>query len=208
MNTVDVNHRRDQQLQGAERTWLDMKSKSLGKLATAPRSDASEEALLQQGSAPVKIAPLVFSLKHIMVPIDFSECSLCALNYALALAKKLEADLVLLHIVEPAVYIDNAENNLLAPTLPDETNQQLMTASRERLMALKEEVARCGIAVETLVRMGRAQSEIPDTAKATGVDLIVMGTHGHSGIKHALLGGIAERVVRHSSCPVLVVRQP
>jgi nucleotide-binding universal stress UspA family protein len=61
--------------------------------------------------------------------------------------------------------------------------------------------------IETLVRMGRAQSEIPDTAKAIGADLIVLGTHGYSGPKHALLGGTAERVVRQAACPVLTVRR-
>jgi universal stress protein A len=57
-----------------------------------------------------------------------------------------------------------------------------------------------------LSRMGRAHSEIPDTAKALGADLIVMGTHGYTGLKHMLLGSTAERVVRQAPCPVLTVR--
>jgi nucleotide-binding universal stress UspA family protein len=61
------------------------------------------------------------------------------------------------------------------------------------------------VSVEILVRMGRAHSEIPDTAKAMGVDLIIISTHGYAGLKHALLGSTAEKVLRCASCPVLTV---
>jgi nucleotide-binding universal stress UspA family protein len=149
-----------------------MKPKSLGKSPAGARSTLSAEPPPQHSATTVKLTPGILSLKHILVPIDFSECSGCALNYALTLAQKLEA-LGLLRIVEPSVY---ADDNLLTPTMPDETNQHLMTVSRERLMALKAQVTQHGLAVEDLVRMNRAQSKIPDTAKATGADLIVMGT--------------------------------
>lgn len=119
------------------------------------------------------------------------------------LARNFHARLVLLHVVEPAVYPDSY---LVAASTLEETSDKLMAASRERLAAIRERPALQGLSVELLVRMGRAQSEIPDTAKATGSDLIVMGTHGYSGLKHVLLGGTAERVVRHSQCPVLTVR--
>jgi nucleotide-binding universal stress UspA family protein len=62
--------------------------------------------------------------------------------------------------------------------------------------------------MEILVRIGHAHSEIPDTASALNVDLIVMGTHGYAGLKHVLLGSTTERVVRHAACPVLTVRLP
>ena len=148
-------------------------------------------------------SPLVF--KQILAPIDFSECSAKALDYAIALGQKFGTKLTLLHVVEPAVYPDNP---LLAASTLDDTNQNLVTAGRERLAQFQARVSAAGLPVETLVRMGRAQSEISDTAKAIGADLIVMGTHGGAGSKPVFLGGTAERVLRQAPCPVLTVRQP
>jgi nucleotide-binding universal stress UspA family protein len=145
------------------------------------------------------------TLKSILVPIDFSDCSLSALDYASLLARKFQAKLVLLHVVEPAVY---PENYLMNPATLDEANRNLIASSRERLARLRHRTADPGLVTETLVRMGRAQSDISDTANATGADLIVMGAHGSSGLKNVVLGGTAERVLRHSPCPVLTVRHP
>jgi nucleotide-binding universal stress UspA family protein len=144
-------------------------------------------------------------LKQILVPIDFSDCSFRALEYALALASPLGAKLTLLHVVEPAVY----QQSYLGVTPPvEETNQNLLEAGRERLAALARKRIGSRLRSESLVRIGRAHSEIPDTAKALNADLIVMGTHGYTGLKHVLLGSTTERVVRHASCPVLTVRLP
>ncbi len=70
---------------------------------------------------------------------------------------------------------------------------------------MKQQLQMKGLAVELLVRMGRAYSEIPDTAKATDSDLIIMGAQERSDAKHLMVGGTAERVVRQASCPVLIV---
>jgi nucleotide-binding universal stress UspA family protein len=178
-----------------------MKSKSVSKSPLPHQTISSSEVPAPENylsSRPVS------TLKQILVPIDFSECSVGALNYALMLARSFRAKLVLLHVVEPAVYPDTY---LLAAATLEETNANLMAASRERLAAIRAGPSLQGLSVELLVRMGRAQSEIPDTASATGSDLIVMGTHGHSGLKDVLLGGTAERVLRHAHCPVLTVRQ-
>jgi universal stress protein A len=175
-----------------------MKSKLVGK--SGSRAFRSAETPAPESSSRTLRVP---TLKQILVPVDFSECSSSALDYALMLARNFHARLVLLHVVEPAVYPDSY---LVAASTLEETSDKLMAASRERLAAIRERPALQGLSVELLVRMGRAQSEIPDTAKATGSDLIVMGTHGYSGLKHVLLGGTAERVVRHSQCPVLTVR--
>src|SRR5260221_11171706 len=83
--------------------------------------------------------------------------------------------------------------------------QTLVAWGQERLNAWKQERPLPGLAVEVLVRIGRAHSEIPDTAKATDSNLIIMGSQGHGGLKPALLGGTAERVVRHACCPVLLI---
>jgi universal stress protein A len=178
-----------------------MRTKSSTKPDLAPSGGPSNE----DRPAGERLATAAISLKQILVPIDFSECSVTALEYALALARKFEAKVTLLHVVEPAVY---PENYLLTPSTLDEANQNLMASGRERLARLESTAKACGCPVDALVRMGRAQSEIPDTANATGTDLIVLGTHGHSGPKNALLGGTAERILRQAPCPVLTVRHP
>src|SRR5436190_2999613 len=140
-------------------------------------------------------------LKQILVPIEFSYCSLRALDYARTLAAPFEAKVTLLHVIEPA----GLQQNYLGLTSPlEDTNQSLAAAGRERLELLSKKPPR--LRTETLVRIGRAYSEIPDTAKALSADLIIMGTHGYTGLNHMLLGSTAERVVRQAPCPVLTVR--
>lgn len=146
-----------------------------------------------------------FKLKRILVPVDFSECSSQALEYALAFAEQFQAQLTLLHVVEPAFTPDHYPG-LAAPM--SEVNDNQVQIGRERLEELARKRVGHRVPVESLVRMGRAHSEIPDTAQALGADLIIMGTHGHTGLKHVLLGSTAEKVVRHAACPVLTVRLP
>jgi nucleotide-binding universal stress UspA family protein len=179
-----------------------MRSKPSGKPDSAPHPHGPGE------SPSREVAPAISSrhsptFHQILVPIDFSDCSATAFEYAVALGQKFGTRITLLHVVEPAVY---PENYLVAPTTLDDTNQNLIGAGRERLAHLRERGKSLGLTIDTLVRMGRAQSEIGDTAKAIGADLIIMGTHGHGGLKHVLLGGTAERVVRQAPCPVLTVR--
>ena len=176
----------------------------------APKSEPPPPAGSSDPSQPAdhaatgpKAAPEPLKLARILVPVDFSDCSLRALDYALAMAERFGSQLILLHVVEPAVY---PENYLVASPALDETNQNLMEAARERLSALRTKHLGSRLPAETLVRMGRAHSEIPDTARALGADLIILGTHGYTGLKHVLLGSTAERVVRHAPCPVLTVR--
>jgi nucleotide-binding universal stress UspA family protein len=146
--------------------------------------------------------PAELSLKHILVPVDFSLSSIRALEYAMEFARQFGARLTLLHVVEPALYPDS---HLKAP-VAEETNQNLLQAARERLEEFRVDKVREIVPAETLVRMGRAYSEIPDTAKALGADLVVVGTSGHPGLKQVVMGSTAERVVRNAPCPVLTVR--
>lgn len=168
-----------------------------------PTGSATSRSDPANATGPAILSRPQVLFKHILVPIDFSDCSLRALDYGLALALACDAKLTLLHVVEPAVY--QADFPGVTPPL-EETNQSLVKTSHERLAALSRKRVDARISSQTLVRMGRAHSEIPDTAKALGVDLIVMGTHGYTGLKHMLLGSTAERVVRQASCPVLTVR--
>jgi nucleotide-binding universal stress UspA family protein len=143
-----------------------------------------------------------FRLKRLLVPVDFSTNSLRALEYALGMAEPLDASIIILHVVEPAVH---GANYLTVSTAVEETNNNLLMAGRERLEAVSSARSGHGVPIETLVRIGRAHSEIADTAKAMGADWIVLATHGQTDAKHNTLGSTAERVIRTATCPVLAV---
>jgi nucleotide-binding universal stress UspA family protein len=167
---------------------------------TVELEDGDDRLLEKAAHSTKSLGPL--SLKRILVPIDFSDRSVLALDFAAAFAQELGATLILLHVVEPAIYQDNYLG--VSPVL-DDANRDLFQAADERLGALGRKRVGSRVPTDFLVRMGRAYSEIPDTARALGVDLIIIGTHGHSGLKHALLGSTTERVVRHAPCPVLTL---
>ena len=143
--------------------------------------------------------------KRILVPLDFSEGSLKALEYALSLAARFHARLILLHAVEPTVFPGSFQD--LGATV-DLANQNLLQSGRERLAELSEKRIGGRFPAELIVRVGHAHSEIPDTARAVGADLIVLGACSVPGQRQTPLGGTAERVLRHASCPVLTVPLP
>ena len=143
-------------------------------------------------------------MKKILVPIDFSDCSLHAMGLALSFAEHFHGRVVLLHVVEPTMY---PENHTGLSAAFDEANQSLVNSAREQLEALARKHV-TSAPVETLVRIGHAHSEITDTANALGSNIIIIATHGYTGLKHVLLGSTAEKVVRNAHCPVLTVRGP
>ena len=148
-------------------------------------------------------AALPLRVKSILVPMDFSESSKTALNYALAVARQFKAAMTVLHVVEPVATPDFAPSFPLALE-----NDQLMAAARGELeSAVKAARIPRGTVKTILVRFGRSFHEIVEAARTCKVDLIIISTHGYTGLKHALLGSTTERVVRHAPCPVLVVRQ-
>ena len=160
---------------------------------------SSARAADQSAPGPIK----ALHLKRILVPIDFSESSLRALDYALALGTKFGGTVTLLHVVEPTIV---PQTKLAVPLAVDEANHNLVESKRERLAEIAANKLTPVLATEQLlVRLGHAHSEIIDTAKALGVDIIVMGTHGSAGVKYVALGGTAERIVRQASCPVLSI---
>ena len=140
--------------------------------------------------------------RTILVPIDFSECSERALDYAVALAAKLDAKVHVLNVISiPALTVPEA-GSMIAPTV-------LESAIRENQAALDKlaDARRSKAAIaETLLRTGDARDEILHVAETIRADLIVMGTHGRRGITRALLGSVAELVVRTAPCPVLTIR--
>ncbi len=142
--------------------------------------------------------------EKVLVPVDFSENSQASLRYAVGFARQHYSRLILLHVVEPVAYSVTDGFTGFA-TIPVETNQE---AAESRLREWKQQKVPPGLESETALRMGPAYYEITEAARELGVDLIIISTHGYTGLKHVLLGSTAERVVRHAPCPVLTVRQP
>ena len=143
-----------------------------------------------------------FKLKKILVPIDFSNPSKDALPQATLLAAHFGAELVLLHTVEkfPIDYLLGRElmNQMLVPSMKQaEADLEQMAGGLSKST---------GLNVSVVVSDGKPFEVICQTAKTLGADMIVLTTHGYTGLKHAWLGSTAERVVRHAPCPVLVVR--
>ncbi len=137
--------------------------------------------------------------KHILVPIDFSEQSLHALEYAEALAKQNGGTLALLNVVEPLPGWQDAPLAVAPDKLTKEAEVRLQTMVSQRKIDPR-------LIGRTVVRVGTPWNEITKAAQDLQRDLIVIATHGYTGLKHVLLGSTAERVVRHATCPVLVVR--
>jgi nucleotide-binding universal stress UspA family protein len=150
----------------------------------------------------IELVPALLKVKDILVPIDFSKPSLKALKYAVAFAEQFGAKLSLLHVVEPIVVPDFAS----VPMPMD--NNRLAAGAKARLEHLCNEGGlERRLVHKKLVRTGTPFREITEAARALKVDLIVIATHGYTGLAHAILGSTAERVVRHAPCPVLTVRE-
>ena len=142
------------------------------------------------------------TVQHILVPTDFSECADGALQYAIELAQKLQARLTLLHI------IDTMPLGLVEDTamLPPSYWQELETGIEQSMEASLKRLDDVGLQGEPVIVHGAPFQSIIDTAKDKGADLIVMGTHGRTGLTHVLMGSVAEKVIRLAPCPVLVTR--
>ena len=144
----------------------------------------------------------MISLKKILCPIDHSDCSKEALKYAVSFAMKNEAKLYLLHIIDIRSF-DESIDTMAAQIPNDETIKQLKT---KLLECIPEEI-RSDMQLEALVVQGIPFAEIISIAKKNKVDMIVMGTHGRTGLAHIMIGSVSEKVVRKAHCPVLTVRQ-
>ncbi len=144
----------------------------------------------------------MISLKKILCPIDHSDCSKEALKYAVSLAMKDEAKLYLLHVIDIRSFNDSLVT--MSPQIPDkETLEQL----RIKLLDCIPEEIRDDMDVEAVVLQGVPFAEIISTAREKEADMIVIGSHGRTGISHMMLGSVSEKVVRKAPCPVLTVRK-
>jgi nucleotide-binding universal stress UspA family protein len=140
--------------------------------------------------------------KKILCPLDFSACSKNAMNVAVRLAVESHAELVLVHAWHLQALAFAGET----PIPSDAVDAMARDAERE-LAKAKAEATKLGAdRVTTQILMGAPWDQIVELARKEAVDLVVMGTHGRTGLKHVLLGSVAEKVVRHAPCSVLVVR--
>ncbi len=140
-------------------------------------------------------------VKKILVPTDFSTHSSEAMKFACTLAEQFNAELHLLHVVEllPVAYYEGA-------IFTAESEQRMREAAEKMLHKQPESPWKESLQVVYEVRQGTPFHEIVGYAKDNAIDLIVMGTHGRTGLGHVLLGSVAERVVRKAPCAVLRVR--
>lgn len=140
-------------------------------------------------------------LKTVLVPVDFSECSKQALAAAVPFARQFGAKLELVHVVASYYAFDpNGLNNY------QELESACVEAARKALFELVRYVVPRELAAHVQVRCGRVVTEITDAARECSADLIIISTHGYTGLKHVAFGSTAEGVVRHAPCPVLTVR--
>ncbi len=145
----------------------------------------------------------MLEIRKILCPTDFSDHSKEALGHAAQIAKAMDAELVVAHIIEPVTY------PFAYGTPPiSEINYELDLRERAtaELQPIVQGLADDGIKASSLVESGTAWLRLSDLVREHDFDLIVLATHGYTGVKHVLMGSTAERVVRHCPCPVLTVK--
>jgi universal stress protein A len=146
------------------------------------------------------------AIKRILVPTDFSDHAGSALKYGREFAETFGAELLILHVVEPIYYATPADMYVTSPNLSMLLDEQRKIATRQ-LARISAVLKKAGQRHRTLLKTGTPAQVIADTAQDTRADLIIMSTHGRTGLAHILVGSVAEKVVRHASVPVLTLRR-
>jgi nucleotide-binding universal stress UspA family protein len=140
--------------------------------------------------------------KKILVPVDFSDHSTAAQETAVEIAKTFSAKIWLLHCYQLHPGGVSPYGIAVPASYHDDVREAVLQQLRER----QEKIEAAGVAAEASASPGGPPQVIIEMAKDIGADLIVMGTRGHTGIKHVMLGSVAERTVRLAACPVLTVK--
>jgi|SRR3990172_10291521 len=144
-------------------------------------------------------------IKRILVPIDFSDYSKSALNYAVEFVRHFKSELYLIYVVEPVIYPpDFSMGQIAIPSIDLEMDKR----AKDELVNLVKKQIPSEIKTKTIVKTGKPFIEIIETASELDADMIIIATHGHSGMEHILFGSTAEKVVRKAPCPVLTLREP
>jgi nucleotide-binding universal stress UspA family protein len=137
---------------------------------------------------------------HILVPVDFGDATQPAVDLALSLATSFDAKVTLLYAFDVTPFV--APSAFMLPL----DVEPIVASYEKELNALRDKTQARWAKLDAVLRQGNVYETILDVAKVRGCDLIVMGTHGRRGLSHALLGSVAEKIVRLSSVPVLTVR--
>ena len=140
-------------------------------------------------------------IDHVLIPTDFSDTAAAAAEYGCELAARFGARVTLLNVFSPGIVA--LPDAVYAPT--EEELEMLAHAARGHLAAIAFGLARAGLHIDVVAVAGVPSEAIAAWAETHGVGMIVIGTHGRRGVAHALLGSVAERVVRTAACPVLTV---
>ncbi len=140
-------------------------------------------------------------VKKILYPTDFSTNARHALPQLREMITCFDATIHLLHVIEPSLHASDLSWSIPAP----EMDARIRQTAEEHLERLVEELKLAPEKVVTAVVTGHPSVEINRYAQENGIDMIIMSTHGHSGLSHFLLGSVTERVVRKAPCPVLTV---
>lgn len=145
------------------------------------------------------------NIKKVLIPIDFSDYSKNSLRYSVNFTRCFNAELILIYVIEPVIYPpDFSMGQIAVPAVDVDIDKR---ASEELQKLAKTEIP-ADMKVKTLVKTGKPFVEIIETAAAENIDLIIIASHGHSGVEHILFGSTADKVVRKAPCPVLTLREP
>ncbi len=148
---------------------------------------------------PADAAP---AIRTILAPIDFSDCSLDALEYAAQAAKQFDAAVTILHVMEPVSY--SLDFSLIHAGEARAQRERVETRLKDLTALLRRE----GLTAAHILRGGLPADSVLDWSREEAYDLIVMGTHGRRGVSHLASGSVAEAVLRRAPCPVLTVKSP
>jgi universal stress protein A len=141
-------------------------------------------------------------IKRILCPTDFSAIAEKAVEYAVFLDSSHNAELQLLHVVD---HLHGFDNYLILSMTPDEISKRMEKRANEDLNEIVNHIKET-VKIQKAVRHGKTSVQIVEMAKEMKADLVVMGTHGRTGVSNVIIGSVAEAVIRHARCPVLVVR--
>jgi len=145
------------------------------------------------------------NVKKILVPVDFSENCSVALDWAMSISEYIGAGVILFHALEVPYYLQRRANKILI--IDKDIKEKVKKDTTKNLQTFSEKYNN-KITIAPEMSEGKAFIEIIKAAGKHQVDLIVMGTHGRTGLEHMLIGSVAEKVVRKAHCPVLTVKHP
>ena len=145
-------------------------------------------------------------LRRILHPSDFSRASRAAFSRAVEMTKDNRAELIVVHVWSPVVFMGGDGYSYISPKVYEEMEASARAYGMKHLDALVAKARKAGARARGLLLEGVPYERITRAAKAQHVDLVVMGTHGRTGLARLFLGSVAERVVAMSPCPVMTVR--